>query len=107
MTYTTTHDVILYGDGSYIEGSSATYSAQPFKFSGDALYFEKTEPVDTASMARLPDRFGYERTTVHTAELSAMITSLGWRRCGQWNIFVGDKNALFNALAHAFQINCT
>ena len=95
MTYTTAQDVALYGDGNYIEGSGATYSAQQLIFGNDALYFEKAEPVDAASMARLPDRFGYERTTVHTAELPAMLTSLRWRRCGRWSIFVGDRSALF------------
>ena len=52
-------------------------------------------------MARLPDRFGYEKSTVHTAELTAMLTALRWRRRGQWNIFVGDRRALFDALKEA------
>ena len=60
-----------------------------------------------AAKARLPDRFGYEKSTVHTAELTAMLASLRWRKPGQWNMLVGDMSALFNALTHASEINRT
>ena len=57
VTSTTTQDIALYGDGSYIEGQGATQSAQPLRFDKDAEYFNKTEPDDMVVKARLPDRF--------------------------------------------------
>ena len=105
LHYTSERDVALYGDGSYIEGGCVTYSAQPFKFCNDLQYFDDAEDVCAAIKARLPNRFGYERTTIHTAELAAMVASLKWRRLGQWNLFVGDRSALFSAFSQASRIN--
>ena len=101
ITYSMDQDVALYGDGSFINRGCATYSAQPIKFGNGVQYFDKAEPMCAASMACLPERFGYEKTTVHTAELSAMLVSLRWRRLCQWNLFVGYRSALFSALTCA------
>ena len=76
MPRATTRDVALYGDGSYKEGDGATYAAQPRRFRDDQDYFNKTEAAAVSAMAKLPEMFGYEKSTVHTAELAAMITSL-------------------------------
>ena len=51
--------------------------------------------------SRLPCRFEFEESTVHTAELSAMIASLRWCTPGLWNMFVGDRSSLFAALREA------
>ena len=34
-----------------------------------------------------------------------MVASLRWRSNGGWNLFVGDRSALFNALHHASDPN--
>ena len=60
-----------------------------------------------AAKARLPDRCVYGKSTVRATELTAMLASVRWRKPGQWNMFVGDKNALFNALPHASEPNRT
>ena len=49
---------------------------------------------DTSNLAR-------NESTVHIAELSARIASLRWRIQGAWNMFVGDRSALFAALRDA------
>ena len=60
-----------------------------------------------AAKARLPDRFRYETSEVHTIELTAMLALLRWRKPGQWNIFVGDGSALLKVLTHASEFNRT
>ena len=50
---------------------------------------------------RLPFSYGYEESTVHTVELAAMIASMRWISPGAYNMFVGDRSALFSALKEA------
>ena len=50
-TPTATQDIALHGDGSYIEGQGATYSAKPLRFGNDAEYFNKTRPDDMVAKA--------------------------------------------------------
>ena len=102
MPRATTRDVALYVDGSYKEGDGATYAAQPRRFGDDQDYGNQTEPEAVAAMARLPDRFGYEKSTVHTAELAAMLTSLRLRNSATLEyIRWGQKRAIqFNKIMH-------
>ena len=73
MPHATTRDVALYGDGSYKEGDGATYAAQPRSFRNAEDYFNRTVAAAVSGLARLPERFGYETSIIHTAELVAMI----------------------------------
>ena len=72
----------LYGDGGYVPGSGATYAAQPRLFGQDSNYFNNSSAASRPVLARLPNRFGYETCTIHTAEMAAMVASLRWRRKG-------------------------
>ena len=92
-------DVGLFGDGGFdpVRGI-ATFSGGPQRFGAATHYWDESSPAAAAVIGRLPSRFGFESSTVHTAELVAMVVALQWRQPGKWNLFVGDRSALFNVL---------
>ena len=91
----------LFGDGEYDLSDGASFSAQVRYFQPGPQYFVSADAAERPVASRLPRRYGYEESTVHTAKLSAMIASLKWRTQGAWNMFVGDRSALFAALRDA------
>ena len=91
----------LFGDGGFDIFLGASFSAEARLFQDNHSYFITAIGNAARVSSRLPSRFGYEGSTVHTAELSAMITSLRWACPGKWNLFVGDRSALFSALREA------
>ena len=91
----------LFGDGGYDIVRGASFSAEARPFQNNPSYFTSSlSPVGKVA-SRLPIRFGYEKASVHTAELSAMIASLRWADPTKWNLFVGDRSALFDSLREA------
>ena len=46
----------------------------------------------------MPRRLGFERTTIHTAELAGIVSALRWRQLNRWNLLVADRSALFQAM---------
>ena len=86
---------------------SAMFSdaAQPRLFGKDPNYLNKSSAASRPVLASLPNRFGYEVCIIHTAESAAMVASLRWRSDCVWNIFLGDRNALFTVLQHASDTN--
>ena len=91
----------LYGDGGYDAKLGAAFSAQVRYFQDGPLYFESSIYSERPVASRLPHRYGYEESTVHTAELSAMIAAMRWVVPDAHNMFVGDRSALFSALKEA------
>ena len=85
----------LHVDGGYDVKLGASFSAQVKYFQAGPLYFESSIDSERPVASRLPHRYGYEESTGHTAELAAMIASLRWIAPGAYNMFVGDRNALF------------
>ena len=86
----------MYSDGGGGRTITACSQARPFGDGRD--YWDSGVEVTAQLITQLPRRFGYELTTVHTAEMLGMITGLGWRRRGQWNLLVCDRSALFGAM---------
>ena len=94
-------DFALFWDGGYDPKHGASFSAQVRYFKSGPQYFISAVGFERPVASRLPHRYGYEESTVHTAELSAMVASLRWCSPGEWNMFVGDRSALFSALNEA------
>ena len=95
------NNYVLFGEGGYVHGAGASFSARVRYLHADSQYFVTPAGRGRPVASRLPSRYGYEESTVHTAELSAMVASLKWRTHGTWNMFVGDRSALFDALREA------
>ena len=91
----------MFGDCGYDHGDGATFSLQIRYFCPDSQYFITSGGCERPVVSRLRRRYGYEDSTVHTAELAAMVAALRWRTPGAWNMFVGDRSALFDALKEA------
>ena len=91
----------LFGDGGYDPKVGASFSAQVRYFQPGRQYFVSAIDFERPVASRLPHRYGYEESTVHTAELSAMVASLKLITPGACNMFVGDRSALFSALNEA------
>ena len=89
----------LYGDGGYNSSDGATFSGQAVLFGSGERYWEESVSACRPVANKLPQRYGYECSSVHNAELAAMVSALRWRRRDRWNVFVGDRSALFAALA--------
>ena len=66
----------LFGDGGYDLSDGASFSAQVRYFQHSPQYFVSAEAAERPVASRLPRRYGYEVSAVHTAELSAMVASL-------------------------------
>ena len=92
-------DIALYGDGGFVPGVGATFSAQARAFGPDPHYWQDSGSVSLPVASRLPRRYGHEECTVHTAELAALLSSLRWRRAGEWNMLVCDRSSLFSLLS--------
>ena len=93
-------DYALYGDGGH-NGRMATCCSQARSFGEGDEYWHSSACVTDKLMCVLPKRYGYEKCTVHTAELVAMLNSLRWRQPGHWNLAVYDRSALFDVLKQA------
>ena len=66
----------LFGDGGHDIVRGASFSAEARPFQNNSSYFTSSLSAVGKVASRLPIRFGYEKASVHTAELSAMIASL-------------------------------
>ena len=95
------NEFALFGDGGYDVFNGAYFSAEIRFFQSGPQYFVSSLTSVPPVSSRLPCRFGFEESIVHTAELSAMIASLRWCTPGAWNMFVGDRSSLFAALREA------
>ena len=81
----------------------ATFAAEARSFGEFGEYFDVSRPAAPAVLGRLPQRYGHERVDVHTAELAGMLAAFRWRRIGEWNLFVGDRSALFAVIRRALE----
>ena len=88
----------LYGDGGYSSRAGATFAAQARSFGPLGDFWGSSEVVTDSLSSRMPMRYGSESVTTHTAELAAMVTSLRWRKPGDWHMLVFDRSALFDVL---------
>ena len=89
-------ELALFSDGgANTEGTTAACQARAL---GGPQYWRSAAAVGPQLSVRLPARFGWEHTTVHTAELLAMLAALRWRRPGEWNLLVLDRASLFPLL---------
>ena len=91
----------MYGDGGYDVKLGASFSAQVRYFQAGPLYFESSIDSERPIASRLPHKYGYQESMVHTVEIAAMIASLRWIAPGAYNMFLGDRSALFSALKEA------
>lgn len=89
-------DAVLFGVGGFSSRAGATFSGQARAFGRGDEYWHSTDPVSEPVVSRLPARYGYDIATVHTAELCALDASLRWRLRGHWNMYIGDRSALFS-----------
>ena len=90
-------DVALYADGGYTGAIGATFAAQARHFGRLGEYSDSSSPAAPALLRWLP-RYGLYRCGAHAAELAGMLCALRWRRPGEWNMFVGDRSALFSLI---------
>ena len=95
------NEFALFGDGGYDVTHGASFSAQIRYFQSGPQYFLSSATSESPVSSRLPFRFGFDESSDHTAELSAMVASLRWCSPGAWNMFVGDRSSLFSALREA------
>ena len=86
-------DLALFADGGANE--EATAAARQARAFAGSHYWTTASEVGPQLAVRLPARYGWEHTTVHTAELLAI---LRWRRPGEWNLLVLDRASLFPLL---------
>ena len=89
-------DLALFADGG--ANAEATVAACQARAFAGAHYWTTASEVGPQLAVRLPARYGWEHTTVHTAELLAMLAALRWRRPGEWNLIVLDRASLFPLL---------
>lgn len=94
-------EVGLFGDGGFDRRRGATFAAQARAFGTLENYWLASRPAADMTASRMAVRYGYKAPTIHTAELAALIASLRWRRPGCWNLFFGDRSALFSAMERA------
>lgn len=101
-------DFAVFGDGGFTKGAGATFAAQVRTFGERERYFEEGSPTGDEMARRLPARYGHEDSSIHMAELASLLVALRWRRCGQWNLYVGDRKAVFDSVARliASSPNC-
>ena len=81
--------------GANAEATVAACQARAF---AGSHYWTTASEVGPQLAVRLPARYGWEHTTVHTAELLAMLAALRWRRPGEWSLLVLDRASLFPLL---------
>ncbi|CAE7837193.1 unnamed protein product [Symbiodinium sp. CCMP2592] len=89
-------DIGLFADGG-ANGEATVAACQARAFAGPH-YWNTASAAGPQLAVRLPARYGWEHTTVHTAELLAMLAALRWRRPGAWNLLVLDRASLFPLL---------
>ena len=90
-------DMGLFADGG-ADAATCTFAGQARSFGVDDRYWEESHSVMPQLRGRLPRRWGWEDTTIHTAEFFAMLVALRWRRLNAWNLLVVDRSALFPVL---------
>ena len=47
-----------------------------------------------------PGRFGWERSSIHYAELLSLVVAMRWRSAGSWNLLAFDRSSLFDVLSN-------
>ena len=93
--------MLIFGYGGYDHSEGSSFSAQVRYFQPGPQYFASSGGFERPVASHLPRRYGYEDSTVQTTEMAAMVASLKWRTQGAWNMFVGDRGALFAVLRDA------
>lgn len=91
-------DTFLCGDGGYTPACGASFSGGVHAFGAPGAYFDSSREAVAPVSARMPMRYGFEAASVHTAELAALVASLRWRQLGGWNMYVGDRSAVFHVM---------
>ena len=95
-----TSDSAIYGDGGFSK-DGATFACQARGFGSVGQYWECSAWVSRQIQGKLPTRYGWESSTIHTAELLSLAVSLRFRRADNWHLLVFDRSALFDSLRTA------
>ena len=90
-------DYAMYSDGGFAPLPGATFAAQAKSFD-DFDYSVSGRPVSNMFYSRFPRGYGWERSTVNTAELAGLVSALRWRRFSKWNMVVADRSSLFSVM---------
>ena len=90
-------DCAMFADGGE-DSTCCTYSGQARGFSPAESSWTVTGRVMPQICGKLPRRFGWENTNIHTSEFLAMLVALRWRRPDRWNLLVLDRSSLFPLL---------
>ena len=61
-------------------------------------YWGPGSPAAEGIGGHLPNRYGFEQTSIHVAELAAAASALRWARSGAWNMLVSDRSSVFDVL---------
>ena len=96
--YLSHEDQALYGDGGYSPSVGATFCCQARGFGAAGEYWNTSSWASRMLSGRLPARYGWEPSTIHTAELQALVCSLRFRAMDRWHLLVFDRSSLAHAL---------
>ena len=89
---------VLFGYVGYDAVHTAFFFALARLLKPGPQYFVSSAASLPPVSFRLPCRFGFEESTVHTAKSPAMIASLRWCTPGARHMVVSDRSSLFAAL---------
>ena len=87
----------MYADGGE-DDNCCTFAAQARGFMPAESSWDVTGRVLPQVRGKLPRRYGWEHTNIHTAEFFAMLIALRWSRPDRWNLLVVDRSSLFPLL---------
>ena len=91
-------DQALYGDAGYSPQFGATFCSQARGFGVAGEYWTTSSWASRTLSGRLPARYGWEPSTIHTAELQALVCSLRFRVPDRWHLLVFDRSSFGHAM---------
>ena len=95
-------DLVMASDGSAHPKHGCTYASEARTFGDHGSYHNTTYPIGMPNIGRLPHRFGYEKCTIHTAEVIGALNALHYRKTGSHNLLVVDRSSFFSILKRSF-----
>ena len=91
-------DFALFGDGGFDLSHGATFCCQARGFGPPGNYWSSAAWASQKLLGRLPRRYGWEHSSIHTAEMQALTCSLRFRTPNAWQLLVFDRSSLFNGM---------
>ena len=85
--------MVLASGGSHHPRLGITYAAEIRAFGVGPAYHSHTSSLGRQIIGRLPERYGHESSTIHTAEVIGALIALRGHRTGSQNLLVVDRSA--------------